>query len=54
MTDTNHFSFEKIAKLIIFLYFYDMNKRKERGLDFEIDKLTNSIENILKGEVFLY
>ena len=29
-----------------------MNKRKDSGLDFEIDKLTNSIENILTGEVF--
>jgi hypothetical protein len=29
-----------------------MNKRKDRGLDFEVDKLTNSIENILTGEVF--
>ena len=29
-----------------------MNKRKNSGLDFEIDKLTNSIENILTGEVF--
>ena len=54
MTDTYNLSFEIIAKLTIFLYFYDMNKRKDRGLDFEIDKLTNSIENILKGEVFLY
>lgn len=29
-----------------------MKKKKELGLDFEIDKLTNSIENILTGEVF--
>ncbi len=29
-----------------------MKKKKEIGLDFEIDKLTNSIENILTGEVF--
>lgn len=29
-----------------------MKKRKETGLDFEIDKLTNSIENTLTGEVF--
>jgi len=29
-----------------------MNKLKDSGLDFEIDKLTNSIENILTGEVF--
>lgn len=29
-----------------------MNKRKEIGLDFEIDKLTKSIENLATGEVF--
>ncbi len=29
-----------------------MKKRKEVGLDFEIDKLTNSIENVISGEVF--
>ena len=29
-----------------------MKKPKEAGLDFEIDKLTNSIENVLTGEVF--
>lgn len=29
-----------------------MKKKNEIGLDFEIDKLTNSIENILTGEVF--
>lgn len=29
-----------------------MKKRKQPGLDFEIDKLTNSIENSLTGEVF--
>jgi hypothetical protein len=29
-----------------------VKKRKEIGLDFEIDKLTNSIENSLTGEVF--
>lgn len=29
-----------------------MKKIKKIGLDFEIDKLTNSIENILTGEVF--
>ncbi|MFT3950329.1 MAG: hypothetical protein QM763_25405 [Agriterribacter sp.] len=27
-------------------------KRRETGLDFEIDKLTNSIENAISGEVF--
>ena len=29
-----------------------MKKRKRTGLDFEIDKLTNSIENFVTGEVF--
>ncbi len=29
-----------------------MNKRQTKGLDFIIDKLTNSIENTLTGEVF--
>ena len=29
-----------------------MKKKKQIGLDFEIDKLTNSIENIVTGEVF--
>lgn len=29
-----------------------MKKRKEIDLDFEIDKLTNSIENAISGEVF--
>ena len=29
-----------------------MIKRKQIGLDFKIDKLTNSIENILTGDVF--
>ena len=29
-----------------------MKKRKEKGLDFEVDKLTNSIENAISGEVF--
>ncbi len=29
-----------------------MKKRKEIGLNFIIDKLTNSIENTLTGEVF--
>ena len=29
-----------------------MKKQKGIGLDFEIDKLTNSIENVLTGEVF--
>ncbi|MEI8270531.1 MAG: hypothetical protein WCG45_04120 [bacterium] len=29
-----------------------MKPRKESGLDFEIDKLTNSIENVITGECF--
>lgn len=29
-----------------------MKKRREIGLDFEVDKLTNSIQNIATGEVF--
>ncbi|MVN20435.1 hypothetical protein [Mucilaginibacter arboris] len=29
-----------------------MKRQKDTGLDFEIDKLTNSIENVLTGEVF--
>ena len=29
-----------------------VKKDKEKGLDFEVDKLTNSIENIATGEVF--
>jgi hypothetical protein len=29
-----------------------MNKNKDIGLDFEIDKLTNSIENVITGDSF--
>ena len=29
-----------------------MTKRKETGLDFEIDKLTNSIDNVVTGDSF--
>jgi hypothetical protein len=29
-----------------------MKRRKETGLDFEIDKLTNSIENVVTGDSF--
>ena len=29
-----------------------MKKKKEIGLDFEIDKLTNSIENVQTGDNF--
>ncbi|MDP1620989.1 MAG: hypothetical protein Q8M08_01490 [Bacteroidales bacterium] len=29
-----------------------MKPRKEFGLDFEIDKLTNSIENVVTGDSF--
>jgi hypothetical protein len=27
-------------------------KRREKGLDFEVDKLTNSIENVITGDSF--
>lgn len=30
-----------------------MKKQKEKGLDFEVDKLTNSIENVKSGDRFL-
>jgi len=29
-----------------------MGKRKEKGLDFLVDKLTNSIENVVTGDSF--
>ncbi len=29
-----------------------MKKKKETGLDFEVDKLTNSIENVITGDSF--
>jgi len=29
-----------------------VKKRKEIGLDFEVDKLTNSIENVVTGDSF--
>ncbi|MFY9310780.1 MAG: hypothetical protein WAQ28_17165 [Bacteroidia bacterium] len=29
-----------------------MKKTKQTGLDFEIDKLTNSIENVVTGDSF--
>ena len=29
-----------------------MKQRKETGLDFEVDKLTNSIENVISGDCF--
>ena len=29
-----------------------MKKRTETGLDFEVDKLTNSIENVITGDSF--
>jgi hypothetical protein len=35
-----------------FSYFSHVKKSKETGLDFVIDKLTNSIENILTGDSF--
>jgi hypothetical protein len=34
------------------LYFSGMKKNEEIGLDFEIDKLTNSIENVITGDSF--
>ena len=30
-----------------------MKKEQETGLDFEVDKLTNSIENAVSGDSFL-
>jgi len=29
-----------------------MKRDKEAGLDFEVDKLTNSIENVITGDTF--
>ena len=29
-----------------------MKKQKEKGLDFKVDKLTNSIENVITGDSF--
>jgi len=29
-----------------------VTKRKEIGLDFEVDKLTNSVENVITGDSF--
>jgi hypothetical protein len=29
-----------------------VKQRKEEGLDFEVDKLTNSIENVITGDSF--
>lgn len=29
-----------------------MKQRKKAGLDFEVDKLTNSIENVITGDSF--
>lgn len=34
------------------MYLYNMKKQKETGLEFIIDKLTNSIENVLSGDSF--
>lgn len=31
---------------------YSVKKNEHIGLDFEVDKLTNSIENVATGEVF--
>lgn len=38
--------------LTLVLYLYQVNKRVEIEVDFEIDKLTNSIENTITSEVF--
>ena len=38
--------------LTIFSYFSHMKKRRQIGLDFVIDKLTNSIENVVTGDSF--
>ena len=34
------------------MYFYRVNRLPDIETDFEIDKLTNSIENTITGEVF--
>jgi hypothetical protein len=41
-----------LSNSIAVLYIYIVKKLTEIELDFEIDKLTNSIENSLSGEVF--
>jgi hypothetical protein len=38
--------------LIDILYLSDMAKKEDLGLDFHIDKLTNSIENVISGDSF--
>ena len=38
------------TKQILFLYHSIVKKQEETGLDFIIDKLTNSIENIQSGD----
>ena len=44
--------FKNRLKLLKKLYISGMNKNKDIGLDFEIDKLTNSIENVITGDSF--
>lgn len=36
----------------VFSYIHFMKQRQEIGLEFEIDKLTNSIQNIITGDSF--
>lgn len=43
---------EIIYKIPCFSYFSKVKNNKEIGLDFIIDKLTNSIENVLTGDSF--
>lgn len=42
----------KISDLSSFFLSLSMNRQGQIGLDFEIDKLTNSIENIVTGDSF--
>jgi len=43
---------KQLAKQTYFLYIRRVKKMRKIGLDFEIDKLTNSIENIVTGDSF--
>jgi hypothetical protein len=43
---------ETMQKFLCFSYFSNVKNNKEMGLDFIIDKLTNSIENVLTGDSF--
>lgn len=42
----------KIISLVLILYLCLMNKLQKIGLDFEVDNLTNSIQNIVTGDSF--